>query len=85
VAGNATALMRLLGRLKYLAGRSGKAARPTGADVFQARSLRVGMVGDDVAFWDKATFTAQATRLGSVTASVGLFAICRWLTLFVCF
>ena len=55
MAGNATALMRLLGKLKYLAGRSGKAARPTGVDVFQARSSPVGMVGDDVAFWDVAS------------------------------
>jgi hypothetical protein len=55
VAGNATALMRLLGRLKYLAGRSGKAARPTGADVFQARSSPMEMVGDDVALWDVAS------------------------------
>ena len=55
MAGNATALMRLLGKLKYLAGRSGKAARPTGADVFQARSSPMEMVGDDVALWDVAS------------------------------
>lgn len=69
MAGNATALMRLLGELKYLAGRSGKAARHPRADLLHARSLPVGVVGDDVAFCDAATLAANNTSQISMTPS----------------